>query len=38
MMAVGLDSGRVMVVDKATGQEKWAAQALWIMWYTWQYP
>ena len=27
MLAVGLDSGRVMVADEATGQEKWAVQA-----------
>ena len=27
MLALGLDSGRVMVVDEATGEEKWAVQA-----------
>ena len=27
MLAFGLDSGRLMVVDEATGEEKWAVQA-----------
>jgi len=27
MLALGLDNGRVMLVDEATGEEKWAVQA-----------
>jgi len=27
MLAIGLDSGLVMLVDEATGEEQWAVQA-----------